>query len=271
MRISKNPPAAPATPRNRARSRILPAVSLASLLVLLIGCSGSEIAAGAKSFAVGPAGDEGLRRTIIVDPGYHSLTMVEKRVESVIADSAAAGNRVRVVIVGSGNSSAWTPVDLSAVNDGDLRRHATNSHGRSEEARANVDAVMTEVRTALAAFSSDGTGADLFGAIRRAVSDPVAVPQVVLITGGGVHQSSDLDIIAGYTEVADLLPSIPAVVGPDTDVFILGAADFSGVPEAPPIDFTDAVATLWQEACHRWELRSCHIADSDDVLTREEV
>ena len=226
---------------------------------------------GAKNFAVGAPDDEGLRRTIIVDPGYHSPSMVENRVESVIADSAAAGNRIRVVIVGSGNSSAWTPVDLSAAKGGDLRRHAGNGHGRSEEQRINVDAVMAEVRTALASFSSDGSGADLFGAIQRAVSDPVGAPQVVLITGGGVHQSSDLDIIAGYTEVADLLPSIPAVVGPGTDVFILGAADFSGVPEAPSIHFTDAVATLWHEACRRWELRSCHLSDSATVLSRGEV
>jgi len=95
--------------------------------------------------------------------------------------------------------------------------------------------------------------------------------QVVLITGGGVHQSSELDIIAGYDEVENMLSSIPMVVGADTDVFILGAADFSGVPEAPPIDFTEAVATLWQAACLQWELRSCHLADTTDVLSREEV
>ena len=274
MRISKNPRAADTTPRLRARSPILVALSLATLIALLAGCDAKS---GAKSMVVGPSEDKGLGRTIVVDPGYQSLSMVEKRVESVIADSAAAGNRIRIVIVDSGNSSAWTPVDLSAANDGDLRRTASNSHGRSKEQRNNVDTVMAAVRSALASSSSDGTGADLFGAIRRAVKNS-ETRQVVLITGGGVHQSSDLDMIAayhdmiaGHTELADLLPSIPTVVGPDTEVFVLGAGDFSGVPEAPPIDFTEAVATLWQEACHRWELRSCHLADSAGALTHGEA
>jgi len=250
---------------------MLAASLLAGLIALLAGCSGSEIASTAKGFAAGPPDDEGLRRTIIVDPGYHSPAMVDKRIESVVTDSAAAGHRIRIAIVGSGNSSAWTPVDLSAAKGGDLRREARNSHGRSVEQRANVETVMAEVRTALAESRNDGTGADLFGAIERAVSDPVGASQVVLITGGGVHQSSELDIISGYTDVEDLLPSIPEVIGANTDVFILGAADFSGVAEAPPIDFTDAVATLWQEACRQWDLRSCQLADDADVLTREEA
>lgn len=264
-----NSPTIAAARRLGTRSPVLATVLLAGLIALLAGCGGNGITSAAKTFAVGPPDDEGLRRTIIVDPGYHSPSMVEKRVESVVADSAAAGHRIRIAIVGSGNSSAWTPVDLA--NDGDLRREARNSHGRSEEQSANVEAVMADVRTALARFSNDGTGADLFGALARAVADPVGAAQVVLITGGGVHQSSELDIIAGYGEVADLLPWIPAVVGTETDVFILGAADFSGVSEAPPIDFTDAVATLWQEACRQWELRSCQLADDADVLTREEA
>ena len=226
--------------------------------------------AATKDFATGvvegPAEDPGLRRTVIIDPGYQPLSRALESAEAVAEDSAGAGHRLSVSIVDSGNASRLRDVDLSSANGGDLRRQSRNGPSRTKEAEHNAQAVTAAIRGELDAFSYTGSGADLFGAIGRAATGRPAPDQVVLITGGGVHQTADLNLVADYGRVAHLVEAIPALVAPDTELVIVGVADFTGSETTPTIEFTDAVNHLWESACAAWQVKDCVLASDIDIL-----
>lgn len=242
---------------------LIAATAFVTSIALAAGCGAVS---GAKQAVVGPAEDPGLRRTIIVDPGYQPLNRTLAAADEVVADSARSGHRIRVIVVEGGNASSAREVDLAHVNNGDLRRHARNGPGREEEARRNSEAVALAVQTELAGFSYTGSGADLFGAITRAAHGMPAPDQVVLITGGGVHRTADLDMIRDFQQASRLVGVVPFVSAPDTDLVVLGAADFTGSEPTPTLEFTDAVAALWRQACTAWQLRSCTLAGDPEFL-----
>lgn len=250
----------------------LGAIALAAVFALLcMGCAtagevASSAAGGVEEAFTGPPEDPGLRRTVIIDPGYQPLDRVLKTTEAVVEDSAGAGHRLSIRLVDGGNASSLRDVDLSSVNDGDLRREASNGPGRNEEAERNAEAVTGIVRAELADFAYTGSGADLFGAIDRTAAGRLAPDQIVLITGGGVHQTSELNLVADYQQVAELTHTIPVLTAPDTDLVVIGVADFTGTETTPTIEFTDAVTELWEAACVAWQFQECILATDAAVL-----
>ena len=264
------PLVAAAVPERSLRLGLVPLV-VAVLALVCTGCAtanevASKAAGGAEEAFVGLPEDPGLRRTVIIDPGYQPLHRVLKTAAAVVADSANAGHRLTIRLVDGGNASNLRDVDLSAVNDGDLRREARNGPGRSEEAERNAEAVTVALQAELSDFAYTGSGADLFGAIARAAVGGITPDQIVLITGGGVHQTEELNLVADYRQVADLFETIPGLTAPDTDLVVFGAADFSGAETTPTIEFTDAVSQLWEAACTSWKFRECVLATDTAVL-----
>ena len=246
-------------------------ILIAAISMLCAGCAttkeiASKAADGVEEAVGGPSEDPGLRRTVIIDPGYQPLSRALESAEAVADDSAGAGHRLAVRIVDSGNASSLRDVDLSSANGGDLRRQSRNGPGRREEAEHNARAVTAAIRDELDDFSYTGSGTDLFGAIERSASGRPAPDQVVLITGGGVHQTADLNLVADYDRVAQLVKAIPPLVAPDTELVIVGVADFTGSETTPTIEFTDAVTHLWESACATWQVRDCVLASGTDVL-----
>ena len=241
------------------------------MALICAGCAtandvASKAAGGVEEAFTGLPEDPGLRRTVIIDPGYQPLHRVLRTAAAVVADSANAGHRLTVRLVDGGNASSLRDMDLSAVNDGDLRREARNGPGRSEEAERNAEAVTVALQAELSDFAYTGSGSDLFGAIHRAAVGGVTPDQIVLITGGGVHQTEELNMVADYRQIADLVETIPGLTAPDTDLVVLGAADFSGSETTPTIEFTDAVTQLWEAACTVWQFRECVLATDTAVL-----
>ena len=244
---------------------VAPAVTVATLAW---GCG---VVAVAQDSLVGPAADPDFHRTILVEPGYRSPDDIEALAEPVIADSAASGHRIAIRILAGGNASTARAVDLAVADDGDLRRRARNQFGRQEEAERNTRAVTAAIGAALAALADANptgpdTGSDLFGAIRRAATSPVTPDEVILITGGGVQRSAQLDLLEGYRHVPEMVRAIPEIRAPETDLIVLGVADFSGGETIPSIAFTDAVTQVWEAACGIWVLRSCTLATDAAVL-----
>ena len=271
----------PRTPRSKRaeRERTKPKrifVPMGAALIALLGLFGASCAAtkeaaskaagGVEDAFVGLPADPGLRRTVIIDPGYQPLNRILHTAKVVVEDSAGAGHRLSVRLVEGGNASSLRDVDLSPVNHGDLRRKARNGPGRREEAERNAEAATGAIRAELYDFSYTGSGSDLFGAIGRAAAVRPAPDQVVLVTGGGVHQTAGLDLVADYRRVADLAGAIPALAAPETDLVVIGVADFTGAETTPTIEFTDAVAGLWSAACSAWQFRECILAADAAVL-----
>ena len=257
-----------------SRLIVLRVVALAvTVATLAWGCG---VAAVAQDALVGPAEDPDFHRTILVEPGYRSPDDIEALAESVIADSAASGHRIAIRILAGGNASTARAVDLAVADDGDLRRRARNQFGRQEEAEHNTRAVTAAIGAALAALADANptgpdTGSDLFGAIRRAATSLVTPDEVILITGGGVQRSAQLDLLEGYRHVPELVRAIPEIRAPETDLIVLGVADFSGGETIPSIAFTDAVTQVWEAACGIWVLRSCTLATDAAVLDELEA
>ena len=248
--------------------RWLLALAVAAVLGLLAAsCAAADVLSDANTILGSPPEDPGHRVVMIVDPGYQPLDRVMSSTEEVVKESAARGHRIRIFLVDSGNAAAMREVDLSSVNGGDLRRKSKNTPGRNREAERNTEEIVALLRTAVSEFRYDGSGADLFGAIRRVAKDPVA--RVVLVTGGGVHQSAGLDPLAvsDYALIPGLVYDIPSIAAPHTDLVVLGVADFSGAERTPTIEFTDGIAQLWDAACAAaWQFRNCILADDVSVL-----
>lgn len=247
----------------RLQNTLTVITAIAASFCLAVGCGAASVA---KEAVTGPPDDAGLRRTIIIDPGYQPLDQILTLAEETVRDSAHSGHRIKILLVDGGNASSARQIDLAEANGGDLRRHARNGPGRSAEAERNAEAVFPEIRAELADFSYTGSGADLFGAIGRATSGLPPADQVVLITGGGVHRTDELDIVRDYQQASDLFAAIPAIRAPNTDLIVVGAADFTGSTPAPTREFTDAVASLWQQACNSWDINSCTLASDASVL-----
>lgn len=267
-------PAVGAPERTASQCLRIPIGVLATAAAVLLVCTGcaatkevaSTAAGGVEEAFSGLPEDPGLRRTVIIDPGYQPLNRVLKTAEAVIGDSADAGHRLSIHLVDGGNASSLRDVDLSSANDGDLRREARNGPGRREEAERNAEAVTDAVRAELADFSYTGSGADLFGAIDRVTASRIAPEQVVLITGGGVHQTAELNLVADYQQVAELAQAIPLLVAPGTELVVIGVADFTGAETTPTAEFTDAVDELWEAACEAWQFHECILATDVAVL-----
>ena len=267
-------PAVTAPERARSKCALVLIGAIAAVAAILLACAGcaattdvaSKAAGGVEEAFTGLPADPGLRRTVIIDPGYQPLNRVLKTATAVVEDSAGAGHRLSIRLVDGGNASSLREVDLSAVNDGDLRREASNGPGRREEAQHNAEAVTYAMRAELSDFAYTGSGADLFGAIGRAAASRVTPDQVVLITGGGVHQTAGLNLVADYQRVAELTDTLPVLAAPDTDLVVIGVADFTGAETTPTIAFTDAVVELWETACAAWQFRECILATDAAVL-----
>ena len=241
------------------------------LLCVLILAAGCGLADDARELVSGAPEDSDFQRTLVIDLGHAEEDDIMRRTAPVVEDSAKSGHRVKILIASGGNSGSFPTVDLSDVGGGDLRRRASNELGREEEATENAEAVMQAIRAefgtlAKADSPGAGSGIDLFGAIRRAATSPITPDQVVVITGGGVHRTAELDLLAGYGRVSDLFDDIPRVEAPETDVVVLGVGDFSGSGVVPSMAFTDAVVALWEAACATWRVRSCTLADDPAVL-----
>lgn len=245
---------------DRRRARVRAAAALLAALLAAAGC------ATVKEAAVGLPPDEGIRRSLIIDPGYQPLSRSLEAAEAVAADSAHRGHRLSVRVVDGGNASSLRHVDLTAANGGDLRREARNRPGRDEEAERNTAAVAAAIRSGLDDFAYSGSGADLLGAVERVASSRPAPDQVVLITGGGVHQTAEANLVADYRRVDELAAAIPPLQALEVQLVIIGAGDFAGARTTPTAEFTDAVTRLWEAACEMWQVRRCVLASGTDVL-----
>lgn len=243
---------------------------LAVLALLLSGCgAASSAASGVRQAAFGLDPDPGVRRTVVVEPGYWSKGDIRSELQRIVQQSADRGQILTMLFVDGGNASSAQRVDLSEVNGGDLRRHAESPTGRQTEADKNTAAVMSAVDRELQEFAYTGTGVDLFGAIERAIGSPQSSTrpsEVVVLTGGGVHQSATLDLVAGFNDVDRLVDNLPPLDASHVSLLVIGVNDFREAEEDPSTLFTETIQNVWDAGCAKWTLRSCDLASSASAI-----
>lgn len=209
---------------------------------------------------------------LVVDQGYLTVQETMTLVRPVVAFVAENGGDVAVRVVGTGNAAASGPLPLASVNGGSLHREACNDGARHDEALANTDAVLDEIETALAATAAqaeaNATGRDLLGALeaasRRVVDSSTAGGHsIVLVTGGGVHQTADRDLIAAYSSGEDgAFSDVPALAAGAADIVIVGAGAFPGIEEPPPTDLSAKLRAFWDDVCAEATAAACRSVET---------
>ncbi len=234
------------------------------------GCSGgvSERIKEVVGEAAGEfRGDRPRTVLVIQTGGAASPARLLADAEPVLAETAREGGAVRVLVLSSGSAASMTEVRLP--RGGDFTPVGRNQAAWTKEAQDYADAADREVDAALQrAAGNSPTGADLVGAVTRGVAvarempgDDDAPRQVVLVTGGGVHRTARLDLVAENVtpSTASALAARAGSIDPgEVTVALMGVGRFDGV--VPPVDpvFADGVRAFWERVCST----SCHITAS---------
>jgi hypothetical protein len=80
--------------------------------------------------------------------------------------------------------------------------------------------------------------------------------QVVVITGGGVQRTEQLDLIAAHvspSNAAALAAKVPEIVTDGVHVQMVGVGQFPGMPVDPV--FADGVSAWWHDVCPQCQFR----------------
>jgi hypothetical protein len=216
------------------------------------------VVASAACAPVGDGRDSQPRVVMIIHSGDAAAAQVRGDVDDVVAAAAHDGARLAVYVLDSGSAASMSQVALSdEANGGDFVLTGGNQRYRDQEARRYADVVMRELDPVFDASSSP-TGADVVGAVTfgvaavdRLTGDGPAT--VSVITGGGVHRTVALDLVA-----ADVTPENAARIAGQIEPLVLpagiavelhGVGRFEGA--IPPVDpqFAQGVRMFWEALC----------------------
>ncbi len=253
---------------------------ISGMLVAVAAVSALAMATSAcsdpKTLITGPEGRG--RRVLVIDEGHVPPEQLIRMVEPVVAEAAADGATIRVLLVTGGSSAAATEVDLSAANGGDFTPKGKNPPAWRDEAANNAAAANDAISAALAASEPDGTGADLLGALADAARLAPRLPgkgdpEVIGITGGGVHRTVALDLLAvewESTTPEEVAAQAAVLEAPDVSLWVIGAGRFPGVQPPPSVSFAQGVRLFWVEVCERSATASCSVTDHPNRIPRKD-
>jgi hypothetical protein len=178
-----------------------------------------------------------------------------------VAAAANDGARLEVYALDSGSAVSMSQVPLSdEVNGGDLVLTGENQAYRNQEARHHGELVMRDLGSLLDATASSPTGSDVIGGVRFGINavlslSGVGPATVSVVTGGGVHRTGALDLVAARVSpenaalVAAGVPSLEIPSGVVVELW--GVGRFEGAN--PPVDpqFAAGVRMFWEELCRQ--------------------
>jgi hypothetical protein len=222
------------------------------------------LAVAAGLLAAGCTDAEATHRShvvLIIHRGEAGLEQVLRDTREAVSEAAGEGALLEVYLLDSGSAASMTRVELSEeVNGGDLVLTGANDVFREAEARRYTDLLMSELEPLIAQAQVSPTGADLFGAVpagvdavQRSSGQEGREGRVVLVTGGGVHRTAELDLVAaGLTAetAAQITARIePLDLPPGVRVEIYGVGRFEGA--VAPVDpgFAEGVGLVWKGWC----------------------
>ena len=245
-----------------------------ALLMLTTGCSIATNAADtAAEEALKIAGirSPAAARVILVEmnPDATSVGQIMKMVEPVVWHAAEEGAVIEVFIVSSGVAAAMTPVPLEAANNGVLRDNGKSEDAWKKEAAAYAPSVLNAIENAILEVEQDPTGTDLYGAVALAAKrvqqlEGTNRPEVILVTGGGIHRTSTFDMVNvdyATTDPADLIRTLEPIDAPSVSIQVLGAGNFANVSPAPDQVWVTGIASTWEEFCNSTNTHRCTLRD----------
>lgn len=205
------------------------------------------------------------RVVLIVHKGDADAAQVRRDVQEVVAAAAHGGARLEVYALDSGSAASMSQVPLSdRANSGNLVLTGENRAYRDQEALRYTELVMRDLDLLFDTAASSPTGSDLMGAVDFGVMAVDSLPgdgpaTVSVITGGGVHRTGALDLVAAEVSpenagqvAAEVEPlDVPA----DVVVELRGVGRFEGA--TPPVDprFAAGVRAFWEALCRRCVLQ----------------
>jgi hypothetical protein len=196
---------------------------------------------------------------LIVHRGESDVAQVRRDVQEVVAAAAGDGARIEVYALESGSAASMSQVPLSdEVNGGNLVLTGQNQAYRNQEARRYTELVLRDLDPLLDTTPSSPTGSDVIGSVGFGVGavrslSGAGPASVSVITGGGVHRTGALDLVAVQVSpenAAQVAASVPGLDIPsDVVVELRGVGRFEGA--IPPVDpqFAAGVRAFWEELC----------------------
>ncbi|MGH9230735.1 MAG: hypothetical protein ACRD07_18740 [Acidimicrobiales bacterium] len=216
------------------------------------------------STACGSVGDQSTpdlqpRVVLIVHVGDADPGQIRGDVRDLVMAAAHDGARLEVYALDSGSAASMSQVVLSdEANGGNFVLTGGNQRYRDQEALRYADLVMRDLDALFDTATASPTGADVIGAIVYGVAAVDRLPgdgsaTVSLITGGGVHRTRALDLVAeevspeNAAEVASRVE--PLAVPAGVVVEVRGVGRFEGA--IPPVDpqFAQGVRMFWEVLC----------------------
>jgi hypothetical protein len=225
------------------------------------------VVAVAVLLAAGCAETAGSVRThvvLIIHRGEAGLEQVLRDTEEAVLAAASEGGRLDVYLLDSGSAASMRRIDLSErVNGGDFRLKGANDRFRMAEARRYTYLTMSELEPLIAQARTSPTGADLFGAVPAGVDavgrTAAGEGRVVLVTGGGVHRTAALDLVAAdvtpetAAQVAAQIPPLELPAGIGVEIYGVGRFEGAATPVLPR--FAAGVTIVWETWCHECVFR----------------
>lgn len=201
-------------------------------------------------------GDRG-RAVVVIHTGTASPDELLADVRVVVHKVAADGATLEVLMMHGGSAGSMIPVPFSDLaGNGRFMPTSKNSKHWPDEAAAFENAAMADIAKQLGPRPKlDATGADLAGAVRRAIEAATKLNgagplQAVLVTGGGAHQAADVDLVRDHVtkeNAAELAQLVPQIDTRGVAVKLVGIGRFPGI--AVDQAFADGVIAWWQEVC----------------------
>ena len=233
--------------------------SLSLLFVMLAG-------AACTSVLDQPRSDSQSRVVLIVHRGDSDVAQVQADAREVVSAAAQEGARIAVYALDTGSAASMSQIMLSdEANGGNFVLTGGNQRYRGREALHYADVVMRDLGPVLQPTTTPSkTGADLIGAVAFGIAAVDRLPgnglaTVSVVTGGGVHRTVDLDLVAmGVTpenavQIAHQMPPLDMPTG--IVVELRGVGRFQGA--IPPVEprFAHGVRAFWEALCPHCTLR----------------
>jgi hypothetical protein len=212
-----------------------------------------------------PRSDSQSRVVLIVHRGDADVAQVRADARDVVSGAAQEGARIAVYALDSGSAASMSQIVLSdEANGGNFVLTGGNQRYRDREALRYADLVMSDLDPVFQPTKPSKTGADLIGAVAFGVAAVDRLPgdgpaAVSLVTGGGVHRTVDLDLVAvGVTpeNAIQISRQSPPLDKPtDIVVELRGVGRFEGA--TPPVEpqFAHGVRAFWEALCPQCVLR----------------
>jgi hypothetical protein len=253
------------TRRRRAkhRSALVAGALLTPVLLGSAACGAPAAAIKGLNEARGQfTGSQG-RIVLVIDPGVAPPQLLRRDLDPVIAQAATDGARVQALVLNGGSAASMTNVGFSAAaGGGDFYPPGANPAAWRLTATNFANAALEDLAPALTPDPAlAATGNDLAGAVQVAITAVQEMPgsgplQVVVITGGGVQRTAQLDLIAAHvspSNAAALAEKVPPITPDGVDVEMVGVGQFPGMPVDPV--FADGVAAWWHDVCPQCQFR----------------